>query len=93
MSMFKTAMATAAALGLVVSGAASAEPIRSAHSLPGVATKAARTTAPRTRESAQHTEERYLGGGEWYIAAFAATGAFLGGYYAFRDDKPASPGS
>jgi len=95
MNMFKTVMASAAALGLVVSGTANAEPLRAAHSFPGVMSKAARTTAPKSGESSQSAHAFDLGAGNWFIAFFAATGAFLGGYYVFRDGtvKPVSPGA
>ncbi len=56
MSMFKIAMAGAAALGIVLSGAAAnAEPVRAAAATPGVVSvkkiKALRTTAPSSRGS------------------------------------------
>ena len=56
MSMFKNAMAGAAALGMVLaSTAASAETVRASAALPGVVSvkknKIARTSAPTSRES------------------------------------------
>ncbi|GEN99650.1 hypothetical protein NSE01_14830 [Novosphingobium sediminis] len=56
MSMIKMAMASAAALGVVMAGtAASAEPVRAAAATPGVVSvkkiKTSRTTAPSARES------------------------------------------
>jgi len=87
MNMIKIALTGSAALGLVLAGAANAEPVRAAGSFPGVVSKAARTAAPKAGESAQ--EERRAGtlNGRtgWFVGTVGAAGAFTAGYFIFED--------
>lgn len=87
MSMIKIAMASAAALGVVLaSTAASAEPVRAAAATPGVVSvkkiKALRTTAPSTRES------RELSGTDIGLGLLVAGAVGVGVYEATKSDSP-----
>lgn len=87
MNMFKIAMVGAATLGVVLAGAANAEPIRAATATPGVVSihkyKMARTAAPSSRES------RAVSGTDFLIGGFAAGAAGVGLYEATKSDSPA----
>ena len=88
--MIKTALTCGAALGLALAGTANAEPIRAAGSFPVVVSKAARTTAPMGRESAQRGT--YKGRrGAWVtrrVVSIVVGGLVLAtlGYFVFEDN-------
>ena len=92
MNMFKIAMSSAAALGMVLAGtAANAESIRSGSATTGATTgvvsinkaKLLRTAAPAGRESKAALTE----GSTLWIAALAAIAAGAAGYLITRDDN------
>jgi len=84
MNTFKIALTSAAALGLVISGTANAEPTRAAGSFPGVVSKAVRTKAPKHRESSAAAPVT------WIIPAITVPLAGFAGFKAF--EKSGSPG-
>ena len=88
MNMFKIALSSAAAFGMVLTGtAASAESIRSSAATPGVVSmnkaKLLRYSAPAARESNATIAE----GSTLWLAALAALAAGTAGYFLTRDSN------
>jgi len=87
MNTFKNALTSAAALSLVISGTANAEPTRAAGSFPGVVSKAVRTKAPKHRESSQQTPTV-----RWPLLGLTVVVAGIGGYLVSDGDGTSPAG-
>ena len=90
MNKFKTALAGAAAIGLILAGAANAEPIRANTTLPSNTlvkkSKIVRSSAPAKREA------RAIGGTSIALGLLVAGAAGVGIYEATKSDDDSTGG-